>query len=96
MAAAAESAMPSGHRQLCDDCRVLRSAGMVCGRRYLEPGAELSFQAVPDRGAGDSLRVLFSPGRYMGVNAGEKMHRRTGVKMHHGRAASWSAAFQFD
>jgi hypothetical protein len=30
------------------------------------------------------------------VNAGEKMHRRTGVKMHHGRAASWSAAFQFD
>jgi hypothetical protein len=31
-----------------------------------------------------------------GVNAGEKMHRRTGVKMHHGRAASWSAAFQFD
>jgi hypothetical protein len=34
-----------------------------------------------------------------GVNAGEKMHRRAGVKMHHGRrhsAATLNSAFQFD
>jgi hypothetical protein len=33
------------------------------------------------------------------VNAGEKMHRRAGVKMHHGRrhsAATLNSAFQFD
>jgi hypothetical protein len=33
------------------------------------------------------------------VNAGEKMHRRAGVKMHHGRSqvsAKPNAAFQFD
>ena len=35
----------------------------------------------------------------MVVNAGEKMHRRAGVKMHHGRrhsAATLNSAFQFD
>jgi hypothetical protein len=33
------------------------------------------------------------------VNAGEKMHRRAGVKMHHGRrhsGATLNSAFQFD
>ena len=33
------------------------------------------------------------------VNAGEKMHRRAGVKKHHGRrhsAATLNSAFQFD
>ena len=33
------------------------------------------------------------------VNAGEKMHRRAGVKMHHGRRrckATANSAFQFD
>jgi CRP-like cAMP-binding protein len=37
--------------------------------------------------------------RRAGVNAGEKMHRRAGVKMHHGRrhsAATLNSAFQFD
>jgi DNA-binding transcriptional LysR family regulator len=37
--------------------------------------------------------------RRAAVNAGEKMHRRAGVKMHHGRrhsAATLNSAFQFD
>ena len=41
-------------------------AGMVCGRRYLEPGAELSRRALSDRGARDGLRLLLPPGRDLG------------------------------
>ncbi len=44
------------------------------------------------------LEGIFRSGRTR-VNAGEKMHRRAGVKMHHGRrhsAATLNAAFQFD
>jgi hypothetical protein len=45
------------------------------------------------------LRGVLSPFNGATVNAGEKMHRRAGVKMHHGRrqsATTLNSAFQFD
>jgi hypothetical protein len=73
--------------------------------RYAVKYIPKRFLAVARRG-GPQNRALLATARYIYdefgvfqtkvVNAGEKMHRRTGVKMHHGRAASWSAAFQFD
>src|SRR6516165_9470941 len=59
------SALPL-HRQLRDDRRVLWRAGVACRRRHLEPGAQLSFRAVPDRSASDGIRILLPPGRDLG------------------------------
>jgi hypothetical protein len=73
-----------------DDCVALASERGFA--QWAAIGRILQGWAVAQRGEATAGIALIRDG----VNAGEKMHRRTGVKMHHGRAASWSAAFQFD
>jgi protein gp37 len=56
------------------------------------------FRGVPGHPFEAGFDLTLRPER-LTVNAGEKMHRRAGVKMHHGRrhsAATLNSAFQFD
>ena len=72
------AALSADHR-LYDDRRVLHLAGLLRWRRHAHAMAALSVRALPDRGAGDSHRLLLSSGgdlrRPGGAGPGLLRHR---------------------
>jgi hypothetical protein len=76
--------------------------------RLVARGVHMARDSARSEGKHDPLATFASTGRC--VNAGEKVHRRAGVKMHHGRmgegrprmqgtrpgSVTPNSAFQFD